>query len=177
MTNLGYERVTNDFYPTPAWCTEALIPELPVDQFTTVWEPACGPGGMSEVLAKYYSVASTDLVDYGFGETGVNFLDATEARAPGIITNPPYHLAEEFLRHAIKLTKPVEGCVAMLLRNEYDSAKTRRDIFAQAPFAKKLVLTKRPMWFAEKKASPRHNYSWFIFNWRHQGPPVITYSR
>ncbi|MDE8344167.1 MAG: hypothetical protein POG24_10155, partial [Acidocella sp.] len=39
-----------DFYPTPGWATYALINS---EQFEgDIWEPACGDGSMSEVLAE-----------------------------------------------------------------------------------------------------------------------------
>lgn len=163
-----YERIPLDRYETPAWVTEVLISELPKN-ISTVWEPAAGLGQMVEVLGRYFSVISTDI------NSGVDFLKETQCRAPTIITNPPYLFAEEFIRHALKLTESQCGVVAMLLRNEFDSASSRRDLFANPPFTKKLVLTKRPYWF-EKKASPRHNFSWFIFDHSYGSDPVIKYS-
>ena len=45
-------------------------------------------------------VEASDLIDRGFGEHGRNFLDSqTNARA--IVTNPPFSLAREFIRHAL----------------------------------------------------------------------------
>ena len=39
-----------DFYPTPAWATYALIDN---ERFVgDIWEPACGDGAMSAVLAQ-----------------------------------------------------------------------------------------------------------------------------
>ena len=42
----GYERREDDFYRTPAWCTEALLDALPYNLKTRhgpgVWEPAAG---------------------------------------------------------------------------------------------------------------------------------------
>ena len=45
----GYEREGQDFYATPAWVTEALLRHV---RFRgPVWEPCCGDGAMSSVLA------------------------------------------------------------------------------------------------------------------------------
>ena len=69
-----------------------------------VWEPACGDGAMSEMLQGYgHKVVSTDLVDRGYGSTGIDFLMETELLAPNIVTNPPYKLAQEFIQKAIDL--------------------------------------------------------------------------
>jgi len=38
--NLDYPRQDQDFYPTPAWVTEALLRHVPFP--AGVWEPCCG---------------------------------------------------------------------------------------------------------------------------------------
>ena len=103
-----------------------------------------------------------------------------DASVRGIVTNPPYEQAEEFCAHALKLTAPVKGFVAMLLRCDFDHAKRRAYLFADCPqFAKKIVLTRRIVWFVEAdgkpKASPSFNHAWFLWDWQHQGQPVIAY--
>ena len=53
-----------DFFPTPAWATEALIDNERFDG--DLWECACGNGAMSEVLENASSnVYSSDLFDRG----------------------------------------------------------------------------------------------------------------
>jgi hypothetical protein len=65
---------------------------LSVEHFEgTIWEPACGDGAISKVLeAAGYDVISTDLIDRGFGQGGVDFLKTTKALGRNIVTNPPY---------------------------------------------------------------------------------------
>jgi hypothetical protein len=124
MGDLGYAREPHDFYETPAWCTEVLLPELPRIE-GAVWECAAGKGAISEVLKKRFTVVSSDIVDYGYPDhVYCDFLACDTPLAPNIVTNPPYDRAEEFLRHAIAITKPA-GTVAMLFRNEFDCAKRR----------------------------------------------------
>lgn len=180
MGTLDYERVENEFYPTPAWCTEGLC-DIGYDLIwphDSIWEPAAGRMDISKVLTKYgHTVANSDLVCYDKNlpiQTGIDFLDTKEMLndSTAIVTNPPYGkvgkktLSDEFVRHALNLTEPVMGAVAMLLRNEFDCAKGRRDIFQDnKAYAAKLVLTSRPRWFPDSTGSPRHNYSWFIWDW------------
>lgn len=177
----GYERIANDAYWTPEWCTEVLLDRVSIPP--RVWEPACGQGHICRVLGRRnITYSATDLIDHGFGRVGVDFLavnnigDATIPACASIITNPPYKLAEAFIRKALDLTGPYEGRVAMLLRNEYDSAAGRRDLFEHPAFYKKIVLTKRPRWSAENKASPRHNFAWFLWCWNplreHRAPTM-----
>src|SRR6478736_2922430 len=48
--------------------------------------------------------------------------------------------AERIIRHALKLTEPHGGKVAMLLPMQYDCAKGRVDLFENPPFKCKLTL-------------------------------------
>lgn len=175
----GYDRKENDNYETPAWVTEALLPHLRT--ITRVWEPAAGSGKIVETLKRNgLDVVSTDLIEGAdFCKTYPLFtddeLDLKSVNA--IITNPPYGLAQAFIEHAIKLMKPNNGLVAMLLRTDYDHAKTRQHLFSGCSiFAKKLVLTKRIVWFERPGAAPSFNHAWFMWDWLHEGPPVIAYA-
>jgi hypothetical protein len=163
----GYARKERDLYETPAWVTRALLPHLPPS--LSVWEPAAGSGKMAEELRLAgHSVRATDIA------TGCDFLSADDA-ADAIITNPPYALASEFIEHALRLMKP-RGSVAMLLRTDFDHAKTRQHLFSGcAAFAKKVVLTRRIVWFEGPKAAPSFNHCWMIWDWKHRGPPVLAY--
>lgn len=164
----GYNRRANECYETPTWVTEALIPHIP-DRIKTVWEPACGSGKIIGALAGMFRVYGTDSLN------GQDFLQSHERHGDAIITNPPYNLAAEFIYHALHLTGG-GGLVAMLLRTDFDHAKSRRYLFGEhKAFAKKLVLTKRIVWFEPAKASPSFNHAWFIWDWKHDGPPILTY--
>ena len=96
------EREKNDWYPTPFKATEKLLQVEDFDK--TVWEPAAGDGAISVVLEDNgYKTISSDLNDYGFCDAGVDFLMETERKADSLVTNPPYKLADEFVKHAIYL--------------------------------------------------------------------------
>ena len=95
------KRVENDFYPTPA---NAIIPILKHIPSCNVWECACGDGAISTVLEQNgFNVVSTDLNDYGFGETGIDFLTQKYRLANTIVTNPPYNLINKFIEKATEL--------------------------------------------------------------------------
>jgi hypothetical protein len=167
----GYERKERDSYQTPAWVTRAVVPHLPDLKGRLVWEPACGDGLMADVLTEVgMEVASSDI------NCGMDFLEQGKtAGCRAIITNPPYALAQEFIEHALDMMEP-DGIVSMLLRTDFDHAKTRAHLFGGCPaFAKKLVLTKRIVWFEDAKAAPSFNHAWFIWDWCHSGPPTIAY--
>jgi hypothetical protein len=172
---LDYDRIEGDFYPTPPENVDCLAHFVPLFE-RIVWEPACGEGHISKRLAAIAKgVFSTDLYGRGYGTTGLDFLGA--GRLPGnadkmadcIITNPPFgDLAEQFIRKALELTAPVDGLVAMFLRNEYDMASTgRNDLFEGHPaYGAKICVTKRPRWIEGSKGSPRHSYAWYVWDWQ-----------
>jgi hypothetical protein len=106
---------------------------------------------------------------------GCHFLACkqTPDNCEAIITNPPYKLAVQFCEHALRLTKAVRGVVVMLLRVDFDSVKGRANLHDNPAWAKKLVLTKRIVWFEGGK-SPSFNHASYIWDWRHAGPPTIS---
>lgn len=169
----GYERKEHDSYETPAWVTLALIRHLPerLRVGMNVYEPAAGSGKMLRVLADVGFMMDADDIS-----EGRDFLQCERADHSAIITNPPYKLATEFIDKAIDLQRPVQGIVAMLLRTDFDHAKTRSRLFALSDiFAKKVVLTKRIQWFEDSKGQPSFNHAWFIWDHQHQGPPTLAY--
>jgi len=167
-----YGLLPGDCYYTPAWVTEAL---LSVERFSEpIWEPACGDCDMVRVFwEKELNASGTDL------STNINFLaEDTSRGCRSIVTNPPYSngLAEVFVRHALDLTEPVKGKVAMLLPLAWDSAKSRRDIFKEHPaFKAKYILTQRIRWknLEQKANGPSMNHAWYVWNWTNSDSPRI----
>lgn len=165
----GYERKERDCYETPEWVTLALLPHIP-SRIKTVWEPAAGSGKMAApLIAAGYTVHTTDLTD------GKDFLLSIDRAWSAIITNPPYTFAEEFIEHAMRMVGG-DGFVAMLLRTDFDHAKTRQRLFGRCPeFSKKLVLTKRIRWFEDSSGSPSFNHAWYMWDMPSRELPVIAY--
>lgn len=180
----GYERKANDLYETPEWVTEALLVHLDI-RGMDIWEPAAGSGKIARVLSKYAKKVIQTDIDEGLSffifEPLVNqneFSTRYPRTIGAIITNPPYGKAREFIEHALKLMEPANGVIAMLLRCDYEHASTRAHLFRDCPmFAKKIVLTKRIVWFQTegKKAAPSYNHAWYIWDYKHKGPPTIAF--
>ena len=179
----GYERKERDLYETPEWVTEALSAHLPDDALMRVWEPAAGAGKMVDVFEKWgagWFASDIEPLNVSVAQGDFFRWASPPHRSRSIITNPPYDLATEFCEHALRLMEPVNGLVAMLLRTDFDHAKSRAHLFRDCPaFSKKLVLMKRICWFVEAdgkpKASPSFNHAWYIWDWKHSGPPTIGY--
>ena len=125
------ERQKHDYYATEPRAIELL---LEVEEFSDhIWECACGEGHLSKVLVERgYNVRSTDLIDRGYGEGGVDFLTQSEPFDGDIITNPPYKYASEFVYKALDLI-PEGRKVAMFLKLQFLEGKKRKELFLKHP--------------------------------------------
>jgi len=124
-------REENDYYATTPEAAEHL---LQLETFSdNIWECACGAGHLSEVFLKNgYTVTSTDLVDRGYGEPGIDFLKTKERFNGDIITNPPYKYAKEFVEKALEVI-PDGNKVAMFLKLTFMESNSRRKLFTERP--------------------------------------------
>ena len=115
------EREFYDYYATEPKAMELLCDLFQFSPY--VWECACGEGHLSKVLEKRgYLVKSTDLIDRGYGKSGVDFLKC-ETPFPGdIITNPPYKYAQQFVEKALSLVNNGHH-VAMFLKLTFMEGK------------------------------------------------------
>lgn len=176
-------REANDYYPTHPVATLAL---LGVEQFAgAIWEPACGEGYISKVLADAgHYVISTDLVDYGFGCAGVDFLTWPHGndRAPNIVTNPPFKLAFQFIGKALALTHGQGGKVAMFLRLAFLAGQKRGRWFGTTPLARIYVMSRRVPIQRGRIATADDNtgpldFIWAVWDWSHPigQPPTVHF--
>jgi methylase of polypeptide subunit release factors len=163
----------HDFYPTPPSATEAL---LSVERFEgKIWECACGNGAISKVLEAHgHKVLSTDLVDRGYGKTPVDFLGASPLRTvDNIVTNPPYTLAERFVRTALSVATDK---VAMLLKLAFLEGEKRRRMFESTPLARVHVFSRR-LTMMRNGAPPRSGgmiaFAWFVWEHGYTGSPRL----
>lgn len=169
-------RPLHDFYATPP---EGVRAFLSVERFHGgIWEPACGHGAISKVLIAHgYRVVSTDLIDRGFGQGGVNFLEQKTSRAPNIVTNPPYGggLADAFVRHALRLVAPAGGSVAMLLNLASLAHPRRHDVWVRRPPAAVYILDALSCWPNGVAGSymREHRYCWVVWRPGHVGRPAL----
>lgn len=184
----GYARNENDFYPTEPPATQVIV-DFFKEHFPwvrKVWEPACGAGDMTRVLRQTFQVIDTDKFPQGSGlddeeqaELSFDFLvDAPIFSFDAGITNPPYgDLAEEFAKRCVEYARELHTPMALLMRNEWDCAKSRKYLLGDCPlYYAKVVLLWRPRWIADSTGSPRHNYAWYIWAPGRHGDPKVYYA-
>lgn len=162
------KRKINDFYPTPARCTRDILDRVKFEG--QVWEPCCGDGAISQILLDYgYDVKSSDLFDYGYGETGIDFLKYMEP-VDNIVTNPPYKITDKFLNHGLNL---VRKKLVILHRLHILEGKTRRTkIYNRKHLEEIHVYTKR-IDFATGGEGGMVCFARYVFNKEYQGQPTL----
>lgn len=171
----------DDFYPTPIEAVRSLmaLERLP----RAIWEPACGDGAIVKPLREAgHDVVASDIHDRGCPDSFVRdflALDVLGFALPvvdGIVTNPPFQRAREFVDKALEHAP----YVAMLLRLQFLEGAARKAWFASTPLARVWVSSRRlPMmhrdgWDGPKSTSTQC-YGWFCWGRHHQGPPAIKW--
>lgn len=153
-----------DFYSTPAWGTRALLAR---ESFVgSIIEPCCGSGEMSEVLKETgLPIHSWDLYDRGYGQIGIDFLEAKTSFVDNIITNPPFSLAEEMLEVALKLASRK---VCFLLRTAFLEGSGRyRRLYSKNPPSRIHVFSERLSMYPSGHNQENGGttcYAWFVWD-------------
>lgn len=111
-------RQERDFFQTPNYATDLLIPYLPIG---SIWSPACGEGKIASRFTDR-KILQTDIV------TGFNFLkDDPDFQFDIILENPPFSLKRKFFEKCISynvpfaLLLPVDFCGWILREMMSDS--------------------------------------------------------
>jgi DNA modification methylase/ParB-like chromosome segregation protein Spo0J len=166
------DRDPHDFYPTPPEVTRAL---LKVEEFDgEIWEPACGDGAMATVLQEAgYDVLSSDLIDRGCGDVR-DFLTSRNV-SDNIVTNPPFKLAEKFLKKALACSRKK---VAMFLPLNFLEGQDRNELLRRSPLKTVYVFTNRVTFYrtgTERKGHGRASFAWYVWEHGYQGRPQIDW--
>jgi hypothetical protein len=167
------ERVPRDLYQTPPEAVRALLRVETISG--PIWECACGPGSIARELRQAgHTVHASDIHPDAYGcpdaRGGVDFL--TEARAPDgvqtILTNPPYLLAADFVRHALTLAPRV----VMLLRLLFLEGQERTDLIDGGHLQRVHLFIDRVPLIAgcHEPEGSQLAQAWFVWNRNYHGP-------
>lgn len=174
----GGTRPKGDFYATPKEATLGLLGNMEFGNL--ILGPACGNGAISKILQDTggYTVISQDLYDWGYGVGGVDFTDCPIVDVDAVITNPPFKYSSEFAYKALSCTKSRLGKVALLNRVQWLEGIKRKKLFQETPLSKVLVFSRRipRMHRFDHEGKTSTNmiaFAWFIFDWKHTGPPML----
>lgn len=185
--NPNSERQKEDFYATDPYAIVKMSEMFKkIGVSNQVWECACGNGCMSKPLQDLgYEVLSTDLVDRGFGEVE-DFLTSDRRWGGDIITNPPFKLAEEFIKKSMKILNHGQKAL-FLLKIQFLETIKRAQLFKKCGLKHVIVNSDRiccamngdfDMYF--KKRNGRYVggtqlYAWFVFEKGFVGKSTIDF--
>ena len=169
------ERPLHDFITSDPITIDYLLKYEDLD--INLWECACGTGNLSKRLEeKGYNVLSTDLVDRGFGISGVDFLKQTKKFKGDIITNPPFNISAEFVLKGLELSNRK---VCMFLKLQFLESQKRYDsIFKNHPPSRVYVFTKRISCYPNDIKYDYHSgitFCWYVWDKQYVGYPQIRW--
>ena len=171
--NMG-QRKKSDFYETPYSISRHLLNREVFDTNLTVCEPACGDGAIVNILKEKWD--ENKITSYDIDK---NFLNDSQ-QYDYIITNPPFSIAQDFIKQAKKLAKIK---FAFLLPLSYLHGKKRHDeIYMDKSYGleKIYVFTRYPMLGDKLREDGKYRtgmmvYAWYIFTNDYSDSPTIEW--
>lgn len=158
-----------DLYETPQCAIRALlrVEKLP----HVLWEPCAGRGAISrELKAAGHAVVTTDLCWHPGADDGIiGGVDFLLERAPpadvaAIVTNPPFMLADRFIRHGLSLGLPVIVLLRLMaLEGAGRSDLIDRHLRRVWAGRERLPKFQRDGWTGKTIATETAPYAWFRF--------------
>ena len=184
--NSTTEREKNDFYATDPKTLKLFLDEFLKDNSLDgdVLEPACGQGHISKTIKEVIpncDVLSTDLINRGYGQGGIDFLTHDYGRTfDVVITNPPFSLAKEFIEKGLDVSNKY---VIMLCKIQLLEGVGRKDMFLNTPLKYVYVHSSRQATWKEgrptdsngKKWATTMCLAWFVWDKEYDGEPIIRW--
>jgi len=187
-TTLPRNVARQDFYRTPAWATEAIVPvvrkglstrdrvvgKIPREEHWTILDAGAGDGAITRVVAAAFPESSVkgieldrklvDAASLPILFEGDFFFEGREweSEVDAIVMNPPFSQAREFVERALSVVEERDGVVVALLRLAWMAGKSRAPFHREHP-SDVYVLPRRPSFTGVGTDSA--DYGWFV--WRH----------
>ena len=185
--NSTSKREENDFYATDPQTLKLFLHEFLKDNSLddeSILEPACGEGHISKTIKEILpncEILSTDLIDRGYGQGGIDFLTHDYGRSFGVvITNPPFSLAKEFIEKGLEVS---ERYVIMLCKIQLLEGAKRKNMFLSTPLKYIYVhTTRQATWKGGKPLDPKGRkwsttmcLAWFVWDKTFEGEPIVRW--
>lgn len=172
MTGLGV-------YETPRWAIDAMLTRVTM-LGNTILEPCAGSGAIVQAVRARDPGAHITAVEirpeeedalHCAGADEIHIADFLTWEAPRcfttVITNPPFHRAQEILERCFALRPMREAQIIMLLRLGFLESKKRHGFWCKHPVHRLLVLSQRPSLVGGRTDATA--YAWFVWDGsRHQ---------
>ena len=171
-TNRGTIRNKNDFYETPQNCILNFLQHHPLDPNAVILDPCAGTGAFPKALRQAGYLNQIDAIDVD--ESVYDVVDANNRHCEDflkleppyeydvIFSNPPYSLAEEFIRKAFTLVNKEKFEIIYLLRLNFLESKKRHDFWQEYMVNDLYVLSNRPSFTGN--GTDCTSYAFYVFN-------------
>lgn len=186
--NPNATRQEEDFYATEPKALSIFLDKLKEDGIElakNLWEPSCGQGHLSKELEQRgYEVLSTDLIDRGYGEGGIDFLDdflinRSEYFEGDIITNPPFKLAEKFVEKGMERLYTNGNKLILFLKIQFLEGQKRKELFKKYPPKYVYCNSARQLCAKdgefEKYTATTQFYAWYVWEKGFTGETIIRW--
>lgn len=172
-TNRGATRRESDAYATYPWCVERLLEAWRPLSSGMLLEPACGDGAIIQTVNSFIPFREWIAYDIRDVQPSVPYFkcDFLSTQAVGmvgewwgdqvsaVITNPPFSLAEAFLRRSRELCPTAD--LVFLLRLNFLGGKERKQLWYDIGVPDAKVLPNRPDFSGDGGDSCE--YGWLVF--------------
>lgn len=162
----NYERIADDNYQTiDTRCVHGLVESIGISGDIV---DCCSPSGSGIVKELNNLLYSARCIGDAF----------SDFRCDWIASNPPYKkgVVDNIIKRQIeRIEKNDVVGVAMLLRTNFDHAKSRNVLFEHPLYWGQIKLRFRPYWTEERTASPIHNYVWHVWTAVPKGEKIVRY--
>jgi hypothetical protein len=142
----------NDYYGTPAWCVEKLIPLIDWSMINSFHEPCIGMGNIFELIPVKNKSWHEILLDKDY------LIDQDLPQVDLVLTNPPFKYATEFIEQALSHAKTV----IMLCKLDLMGSVDRSLFWEKHPPTNIIVMNERPSFTANGK-SDGCVYAWYVW--------------
>lgn len=179
-----WDRDPDDWYVEPFECSRALFD---LEQFNgKIWDPSCGLGRiLTSAEEAGYPIVGSDIISRGhYCNFERDFLSISkgEVEFENIVSNPPFNLAEKFVRHGLELL-PHGGKMAMILPMVWLSGfSTKRDWLPHSPLRKYFAISPRPSMppgavieAGVKAGNGTKDFAWFIWEKGYCKQPLVGF--
>jgi hypothetical protein len=171
-----WPRARHAHYCEEPWVSTALFrAELFVG---SIWDPACGFGHIVDSAKEAgYDAFGTDIVNRTKASMATMDFLATSAEVDNIVTNPPFHLIQEFAERAVVLARRKAALIFPVRRLNAAGAW-----LGKLPLARICFISPRPsmppgpVYRQYEKAGKRpsrgsQDFAWLVFERGHSGAP------
>jgi hypothetical protein len=126
-------------------------------------------------------VLASDIADRGCGAKLADFMATQWLAADNIVSNPPFGIAEAFVKHALDVTNRK---VAMLLPSIWVQGDERSRWLETTPLRRIYFITPRPSMppgpvivAGEKPGNGTKDFAWFVWERGYEGRPEVRWLR